>query len=533
MFSIAILIGIYSYLIFLIGLLGFLNIKSVFPLSVIFLFLSVFYIIKVEKKNLKATVDVLKNKPFLFLLSIFILQVLVNFIGTLGPELGFDALWYHLILPKLYLLSNAIVHIPGNLLYYSDMPKLTEMLYTVGLIFGNETIPKLISFFFGILTCMAIYRISRNYLSSFFSFLAVIIFYSNLVVGWQSITAYVDLPRTFFEAMALWGFLNFTEKKEKKWLVESAVILGLAISVKLISLGSVAIFVFLIAYFLYKSKESIREIVSNIILFALVSITIPLPWFIFSIIHTGNPIYPILTDIYPVSLSLNLLNPISFVKDVLTILIKSEDPLSPVYLIFIPLIGVYYKKIPKNIKIILFYSVISFFVWYITPRTGGGRFILPYLPAYSILISFIIAKIKNKTIQKYSILLIFVIAVSSISYRGIANSKYLPVVFGKESKESFLSSNLNFSFGDFYDTDGYFKNNIKETDRVLLYGFHNLYYVNFPFVDSSWVKKGDDFNYVAVQNSKIPERFSDWSLVYSNSITRVKLYTKGEIRWAY
>ena len=68
---------------------------------------------------------------------------------------------------------------------------------------------------------------------------------------------------------------------------------------------------------------------------------------------------------------------------------------------------------------------------------------------------------------------------------------------------------------------------------MLLYGFHNLYYVNFPFVDSSWVKKGDDFNYVAVQNSKIPERFSDWSLVYSNSITRVKLYTKGEIRWAY
>ena len=102
-----------------------------------------------------------------------------------------------------------------------------------------------------------------------------------------------------------------------------------------------------------------------------------------------------------------------------------------------------------------------------------------------------------------------------------------------QSRSEFLSKNLNFSFGDFYDTDDYFRKNIKQNDKVLLYGFHNLYYVDFPFVDSSWVKKGDSFNYIAVQNSDLPKRFVDWDLIYNNSLTKVKLYKKGNVRWAY
>ena len=107
------------------------------------------------------------------------------------------------------------------------------------------------------------------------------------------------------------------------------------------------------------------------------------------------------------------------------------------------------------------------------------------------------------------------------------------MIIGKQTKADFLSSNLNFSYGDFYDTDGYFKKNIKTTDRVLLYGFHNLYYVDFPFVDSSWVKKGDIFNFIATQNTILPKRFYYWNLVYSNPKTHVNLYTLGEQKWVY
>jgi hypothetical protein len=92
---------------------------------------------------------------------------------------------------------------------------------------------------------------------------------------------------------------------------------------------------------------------------------------------------------------------------------------------------------------------------------------------------------------------------------------------------------IGISIGDFYDIDGYFAKHIKPTDRVLLYGFHNLYYVDFPFIDNSWVAKGNTFNYVAVQGNGMPDRFKYWTLVYFNPITQVRLYTFKGQTWFY
>src|SRR3989344_4168355 len=261
MFSLAILIGIYSYLIFTIGLIGVLYKVPILLLTIV---LSIFcivyskekikYIIKLPKKFSTRSILVRLrqgyslHKLLYLLLFLLTIQAIVNLIGVLGPELGFDALWYHLTLPKLYVLSHSIFHVPGGLLYYSDMPKLTEMLYTASLIFGDEILAKLVHFSFGILTLVAIYKISRNFLNVTFSVLSAVIFYSNLVIGWESITAYNDLSRAFFETMAFLGFLYWWREKKTKWLIESAVMLGLAISVKLLALQSLVIFSVLIVY---------------------------------------------------------------------------------------------------------------------------------------------------------------------------------------------------------------------------------------------------------------------------------------------
>ena len=166
-------------------------------------------------------------------------------------------------------------------------------------------------------------------------------------------------------------------------------------------------------------------------------------------------------------------------------------------------------------------------------QSRGSRFILPYLPVVSLAVIVIVDLFKKTKIQLYFLIIIVIIGFSSISYRFIANYKFLPVVLGLETKQEFLSNNLNFSFGDFYDTDGYFKKYIKSSDTVLLYGFHNLYYVDFNYIDSSWVKKGDVFNYIAVQGSTLPARFLDWSEVYYNRKTNVRVYTKEYKQWQY
>lgn len=526
MFALALLIGIYSYLIFILGILGILDKVPILSISLLFIILSVYYFYSHKEDLLRIN---LKNKQLRPYLILFPILAFVNLFGALAPEYSFDALWYHLTLPKIFIQNGSIFLPPNGIFYYSMMPKLGEMLFTPFVAFDLETFAKLIQWTFGILTTIVIYKISRRSFDEKKSFFAVLIFYGSLIVSWESTVAYVDLIRAFFEVMGLWGFLIWKETKDRKILVESAIFIGLAISTKLLALGS--LFIFLIPFFIYE-KDRIFAL-KKYLLFVLVAILGVLPWFVVSILMTGNPFYPVFSGEYPISSINYFLNPTNTVRDLFILFFKADIPISPLFIIFLPLVFVYFKKLNKELKFIAIYSLLAILVWYFIPRTGGGRFILPYLPAFSILSIGLIESIKLNYVKKYSYILIIFVFIITIFYRGIANFRYIPVVFGLESKDEFLTKHLNFKFGDFYDTDGYLKKTIKNDDVVLLFGFHNLYYADFPFIHESFVKNGDSFNYIATQGVDIPERFKDWNLIYVNNLTGVKLYSKGGLMWHY
>lgn len=531
MFSLALIIGIYSYSIFLIGLLFLLKPSIIVLFSILFFAVLILsYRKNINVKDIYARgMRVSLKKLDKFLLILLTIQVGVNLVGALGPELAFDALWYHLTFPKLYLEYGGIVHVPGGLLYYSGIPKLTELIYTAQLAFGGEIIPKLTHLTFGLLTCIALYKISRKYLSITYSILVVLLFYSNLSVAWESITAYVDLARAFFEIMAFWAFLNWHKDHKLKWFLLSSVILGLAISSKLISMSTIPIYLVLI----FLQNINLSKKIKLSIFFTLLSLFIASPWFVFSFIHTGNPIYPLISN-YDTGQGFFLLNPIRFAQSLFNLFTKAADPISPIYIITFPLLLFFFRKIYySKLKTVLIFSSLSLLVWYITPQSGGGRFILPFLPMLSLLSVAAVTLIERRSIRRYLTFLVIFLSIVSIGYRGIANLKYAPLLLGKETKEEFMTKNLNFSFGDFYDIDNYFKDNLNEEDTVLLYGFHNLYYVDFNFIHESWVKKGDTFNYIATQDAKLPERFSLWNLIYYNPTTNVRLYSLGGQEWVY
>ncbi len=535
MFTIAILTGMYSYLIFFLGILHELHKGTVGFLSVVYIYLFLLILRKYlpAKARLKNIKKILKERLTLLCIGILVSLAFVNVIGALGPELAFDSLWYHLTLPKIYIQSSAIVHVPGGLLYYSDMPKLLEMLYIPLLMFFSETGAKIIHFTFGILTCFALFQISRKFLNRGLSMLVVLVFYSNLVVAWESITAYVDLGRAFFELLSLWGFLKWRESQSKKWLMLSALMLGFAITVKLLAVGSLVLFTCLIAWTYMQKKGSFAKWLKDTVLFWCVSLAVPLPWFLFSYFHTGSPLYPFFSSIYVVFVKTSVFNPLVFLSQMQKLFLGLADPISPVYLIFIPVILVTYKKLKPHVKIVILYSVLAIFLWYLTPDTGGGRFILPYLPAFSLVVVASLSTVKNSMYYKAGICIICLVSIITVFYRGVASTKYIPVLIGRETKHEFLSKHLNFSYGDFYDTDSYFAKTITKKDKVLLVGFHNLYYVNFAFIDSSWVKKGDKFQFVALQNSALPQKFAKGKKIYENTKTNVSLYKLERGVWEY
>ena len=502
MFAVAVLIGIYSYGIFALGVLGILTSANISAFTLSWVVITAIYFHNKLNFRLPKTDRITK-----LLILILGIQCLINLIGALGPELGFDALWYHLTLPKIWLTRQVIDFIPGPVFKYSVMPKLTETLYAAGLSAGGAIIPKLIHYGFGLMSLIVTYKLARKFLSVKYSLLSVLILTSNLVFAWQSTTAYVDLTRTFFESLALLLFI-----KDK--YTASAITLGLAVSSKLIALASLPIYILLLIF----SKKSVQEITKYVLL----TFLIPLPWFIFAYISTGNPFYPVFSDILgPHQISLNLL-------DFWTLFTKNADPLSPIYIITAPLVLlINFKKQSRGVQLIFLYSLLSLLAWFITPRTGGGRFILPYLPALSVTTALVIKNLKDQPLHKFIVGLILFIAFTSLVYRLFANYKFLPVLLGTQTTSDFLSDHLNFDFGDYYDTDNFIGSRISHSDPVLVSGINNLFYLpseNF-YHDSE--KTDLSYKYL-LQRSPDSQLLIDksWKLIHENPKTQTKIFEK-------
>ncbi len=530
MISAAILIGIYAYSIFFLGIAKVLTSFTIGIVTIVFVSILLALFLK-KRRDFSFSFQQFDTTNLIVLL-ILLLQAVFNLIGALGPEYSFDALWYHLMLPKLYLTHHAIYHVPGGLLYYSDMPKLGEMLFVAALTFHTEILAKLIQFSFGVLISVLIYQTSRKYFSYFISLLVVLLFYGNLVVAWESTVAYIDLIRTFYEFFSLLIFLTWVKESKDRYLYLSGVILGFAICTKLLSLSSLVILSGMVLFFVGKQRKEIA--IKKMIYFLFSALIIPLPWFVFSFINTHNPVYPFFTPLYPTHVSWTLLHPFIFFRDIVQIFTQAADPISPVYLVVLPFL-LFYPSFRKEIKIIAIYSLGSIILWYITPRTGGGRFMLPYLPGFSLIVGeilFILSKDKKYNFYRIAITgMIICISVSTLIYRGVASAKYFPYLLGKESKQSFLVNHLNFSFGDFLDIDGKIQKMLLPTDVVLLIGFHNLYYVDFPFIDMSYIRNGDRFTYIATQYASLPLNYTNAQKVYEEKKTGVVLYRVGEETW--
>ena len=508
----AILIGVYSYLIFFLGVFSILTPIAIAILSLPFLVIT-FYLLK---KNLPIFLKYLfkLGKIERLLMLLIALSICVNLIGALGPELAFDALWYHATLAKIYSLTHSISYIRGGLFYYSLMPRLTEMVYASALSLGIDNL-KLIHFAFGMLSLIFLYKIAIMYLPKKYALLVVAIYYSNPVVMWLSTTAYSDLSRSFFEIGALFYFLKYWKQKSKTFLIISAILLGFAICTKLISIGTLLIFVFVIMV----SKQDRQKIKSSI-LFSMTAFLVASPWFVASFYYTSNPVYPLFTHLNLPHSPFSLLSPLTFLNTFISIFLYSPDPISPFYISILPLFFFKAKVLLKKFGLLFLLATICYLVWYFTSQSGGARFLSSYLPLYTLCGILAVRELKKKALTFFMIITVGVIFIN-ISYRFVANLKYIPVIVGIQTKQDFLMKHLNFDFGDFFDENSDISN-IVGNNTVLLVNMHNLFYIDFPFTLAEW--GSSSFKYVLVQQAILPSQYKKATQIYKNDMTHVTLY---------
>ncbi len=203
---------------------------------------------------------------------------------ALAPPTGFDALVYHLSLPKTYLAIGHIGYMADNT--FSGYPQLAEMLVTWSGALGASS-GALIGWGMGLLATIGLLGHLSARLGPRRGWVAVAALLCGSSLATALASAYVDWPSILMS----WGvlfFLDLWAEKKKPYLVMWAgVFAGLAFGTKytaglLAPLGLLAI--------LWISKQDWRAAGR----FLLAAFALAAPWLLRNAFATGNPFYPLL-----------------------------------------------------------------------------------------------------------------------------------------------------------------------------------------------------------------------------------------------
>lgn len=455
---------------------------------------------------------------------LFWIQAGINLVGALGPEISFDALWYHL--PAARMLSERGIWgvIPGGLLYTTGLPRLVTYANSLLLDAGRwlslespEILPKLLSYLMGLFSAHLIYRIARRYTGSAPAWAASAMWYASIVVGWQSIAAYVDLHRTFFTLLAVWFTLDVLEGKGRLSSVKSGLMWGLAYSTKILA----GVDLFFMTFVLTLSTSRIAR---SFVVIVLLAGSIASVWGILNVVQGYHFFYPMVGVSARMPLDFSLRD--SHLWSPLLLFIHPQHRTGPLLLVLGILAG---KKVLQSLPKPLTLTALSLFLsWWFAPATiwkGDGRYFLPAMAVLSVSGGIIWYRLRG-TRRRLATFCIVGQCLFGIVYRAIANTKFVPYIMGYESKTEFLSTHLNFAFGDWYDTDGWIGEHLGEQEYLVM-GVHNTYYLpGSLWQHESWSPYSTCFPYVLIQGEPT-QTLGDtekWTPVHTVERTHTTVY---------
>jgi hypothetical protein len=215
-------------------------------------------------------------------------------LAALAPVVEYDALWYHLYFPRLYLSSGHLVDLPTE--YPSLFPMGWGLWFGYGLAWGGSGTAVLLHFACLPLLGLLTYELARRYAPGASPWLAVALLATAPTVLWEAATAYVDLGFTLDLTLALYALLRSAEAGEeaaaRSWLGVGALALGFALATKHVALLALAILTPGLALLLVRRGRPLRRALTAAVLFAVVALLPALPWYYRSWRATGDPFHP-------------------------------------------------------------------------------------------------------------------------------------------------------------------------------------------------------------------------------------------------
>jgi hypothetical protein len=230
-------------------------------------------------------------------IAIFFLMVIAVLL-CLVPPTARDELTHHLTIPRLYARAGRIIEVP--MAPYSYYPMLLDMFYTPWVVWGYDSVPKLVHALFGYLTGLVLYAYLARRMNSLYGLLGFLFWISIPSVLRLSHWAYVDLGIVFYTTSAFLCLLRWNEAKDRRsWLVLAGLAAGFAFATKPNGLVACLLLFLILAWQLARAPErGFGGMVCELAVFG-VAVALPcLPWLAKNLYQTGNPFFPLLGGVF-------------------------------------------------------------------------------------------------------------------------------------------------------------------------------------------------------------------------------------------
>lgn len=390
-----------------------------------------------------------------------LILLIAALILSLTPEIGKDALVYHLAAPKLYLKQHGFYFIPGNI--YSNLPFQAEMLYMAGLFLQGDLLAKGLNFMAFPVVLLGIWQFSIHKMENRHPFTSIFIFAMIPSVFELAHVSYADMYATLFVMGSVYAFVQWHEKEEGAWIIIAALFTGMAASTKYSTL--ILPFLGLLGILLhYRNRSDVRKPLRVISIYLFVTAITGSPFYVKNWLLTGNPLYPFYYGIFGgkgldpelARLLEGLYKYMGMGREWVDYLLlpwnmsfhsrmnssQFDGVIGPVFLLLLPILFGIRKQAP-NLKIIIFYCLASLVFWASTSQ--DIRYLLPVLPFFAILCGVIFTHFKEqKGIMLYSAAVVACCALANTAliFSDFRKINPFPVIIGLEERSAFLNRSL-------------------------------------------------------------------------------------------
>ena len=217
---------------------------------------------------------------------------------ALRPIVAWDADVYHLTIPRLYLEHGGFRRIPFNV--YSNWPLGVQLLYALAMVVKDYVLATALHFGFGVVLIAVVGMAAARATTPLWGTIAAASLLLHPVFLFEIRVAYVDVACAFFLFAAFLALHRALDDagEERRWLVLSGIACGVLAAAKLNGFfGALCIAtVYLVSRL--RGGTPPRALVKPLLAFAAPVIVLVSPWVAKSLLLTGNPVYPLLFDVF-------------------------------------------------------------------------------------------------------------------------------------------------------------------------------------------------------------------------------------------